>query len=176
MPKATRNRSKKIETPLRQRKFAVPEKQVLERVVVKEDQITTEPAHDYEAAKKDFKKKARHEAWLEKLDHSYALKKNQKKKENKKKNGLKVDLSGFNEILGSIEIKSKAELASQATHGKKLEVTKEAAIPSNKLRSKKAKKHAEMQEILRMQKVMQHNAFKDNPLATIHKHVQNTFL
>lgn len=32
-----------------------------------------------------------------------------------------------------------------------------------------------MQEILRMQKVMQHSAFKENPLATIRQHVQNTF-
>lgn len=40
MPKASKSRSKKVDTPLRQRKFAVPEKQVLERVVVKDDEIT----------------------------------------------------------------------------------------------------------------------------------------
>jgi hypothetical protein len=32
-----------------------------------------------------------------------------------------------------------------------------------------------MQEILRMQKVMQHGSFKQNPLETIRQHVQNTF-
>lgn len=40
MPKASKSRSNKVDTPLRQRKFAVPEKQVLERVVVKNDEIT----------------------------------------------------------------------------------------------------------------------------------------
>jgi hypothetical protein len=46
--------------------------------------------------------------------------------------------------LGSIEIKSKSEVASQATHGKKLEEqVKEPAIPTNKIKSQKAKKKAE---------------------------------
>lgn len=85
-------------------------------------------------------------------------------------------MSGFNDILESIEIKPKSEFASQATHSKKLEQqVKEPAIPTNKIRSKKAKKNAELQEILRMQKVMQHGAFKQNPLETIRQHVQNTF-
>lgn len=77
------------------------------------------------------------------LDHAYAVKKKQQKKENKKKNGLKVDLSGFNDVLEGIEIKPKSEFASQATHSKKLEQVKESAIPTNKIRSKKAKKQAE---------------------------------
>jgi hypothetical protein len=40
MPKASKSRSKKIDTPLRQRKFAVPEKQVLEKIVTDGDEIT----------------------------------------------------------------------------------------------------------------------------------------
>jgi hypothetical protein len=41
MPKATRtSRSKKVDTPLRQRKFAVPEKQVLEKVVTQDEEIS----------------------------------------------------------------------------------------------------------------------------------------
>lgn len=82
--------------------------------------------------------------WTIELDHAYAVKKKQQKKENRKKNGLKVDLSGFNDILGSIEIKPKSELASEATHSKKLaEQPKQPAIPSNKIKAKKAKKNAE---------------------------------
>ncbi|KAI8645934.1 ribosome biogenesis protein SLX9-domain-containing protein [Parasitella parasitica] len=178
MPKVSRSsRSKKVDTPLRQRNFAVPDKQVLEKVVIENEEISVAAANEYEIAKKDYKKKARHEAWLEKLDRSYAVKKKLQKKENRKKDGLKTDLSGFQDVLSSIQIKSKQELESQATHSKKLAaLAKEAAIPSNKIKSKKSKKQAEMQEILRMQKVMQHNAFKENPLATIRQHVQNTFL
>jgi len=41
MPKATRaSRSKKVDTPLRQRKFAVPQKQVLEKVVTQNEEIS----------------------------------------------------------------------------------------------------------------------------------------
>lgn len=41
MPKATRaSRSKKVDTPLRQRKFAVPQKQVLEKVVTQDEEIS----------------------------------------------------------------------------------------------------------------------------------------
>lgn len=40
MPKASKSRSKKVDTPLRQRQFAVPEKQVLEKVVITDDAIT----------------------------------------------------------------------------------------------------------------------------------------
>ncbi|CAO3634411.1 unnamed protein product [Mucor hiemalis] len=43
-------------------------------------------------------------------NHAYAVKKKQQKKENRKKNGLKVNLSGFNDILESIEIKPKSNL------------------------------------------------------------------
>ncbi|KAI9473871.1 MAG: ribosome biogenesis protein SLX9-domain-containing protein [Benjaminiella poitrasii] len=177
MPKVSRSsRSKKVENPLRLRKFAVSEKEVLEKIVSDNGELKTVAAKSQEVAKKDNKKKARHEAWLEKLDHAYTVKKKQQKKENKKKNGLKTDLSSFNDILDDIEIKPKSELASKATHAKKLEQSvKQAAIPSNKIKSKKAKKQAEMQEILRMQKVMQHNAFKQNPLATIRQHIENTF-
>lgn len=40
MPKASKSRSKKVDTPLRQRKFAVPEKEVLEKIVTHGDEIT----------------------------------------------------------------------------------------------------------------------------------------
>ncbi|KAI8984313.1 ribosome biogenesis protein SLX9-domain-containing protein [Mycotypha africana] len=179
MPKATKtSRSKKAaeRTPLRNRKFAVSEKEVLERIVTDGDQITTVPAHSTDTSRKEEKKKARHEAWLEKLDHSYAVRKKMQKKENQKKTGLKVDLSGFGELLDEIQVRPKSEVESKATHEAKLhQSTKIPAIPSNQIKSKKKKKQAELQEILRMQKVMQHGAFKQNPLATIRQHVQNTF-
>ncbi|KAI8378646.1 ribosome biogenesis protein SLX9-domain-containing protein [Choanephora cucurbitarum] len=177
MPKATRKSARKAETPLRQRKFAVAEKEVLERIVTEGDQISTVSAQStMTTIKKDDKKKKRHENWLQKLDHAYAVKKKMQKKQNKS-NNLKVNLENFSDALNDIQIKPKSLFASQATHGKKLKepTQQEPAIPSNKIKSKKAKKQAELQEILRMQKVMQHGAFKQNPLDTIRQHVQNTF-
>ncbi|KAI9319855.1 hypothetical protein BX666DRAFT_1337516 [Dichotomocladium elegans] len=53
--------------------------------------------------------------------------------------------------------------------------TPRTVVSSAKLRSNKSKKRAEMQEIVRMQKVMNLSAFKENPLAAIRQHVQNTF-
>ncbi|KAI8327087.1 ribosome biogenesis protein SLX9-domain-containing protein [Blakeslea trispora] len=176
MPKAARKSIRKTETPLRQRKFAVSEKEVVERIVTEGDQISTVSAQTMTIVKKDEKKKKRHESWLQKLDHAYAVKKKMEKKQNKS-NNLKVNLGNFGDILNGIQFKPKSEFASQATHGKKLKepTQQEPAIPSNKIKSKKAKKQAELQEILRMQKVMQHGAFKQNPLDTIRQHVQNTF-
>lgn len=78
------------------------------------------------------------------LDRSYAVKKKLQKKENRKKNDLQVDLTGINDILNTIDVKSKDEFTSQAIHSKKLEQQpKQPAIPSNKIKSKKAKKQAE---------------------------------
>ncbi|KAI8877513.1 hypothetical protein K501DRAFT_337368 [Backusella circina FSU 941] len=176
MPKAAKakSKSKKVDTPLRQRKFAVSEKEVIEKIVINGQEISTVDLNQKEITKKDTKKKLRHEAWLEKLDNSYAVKKKQQKKQQQKKSGVTMDLDDFDAILNSIELKPKSE-SSQAARMQKNTTPQEAVIPSNKIKSKKSKKKAEMQEILRMQKVMQHSAFQQNPLETIRQHVQNKF-
>ncbi|KAI8992453.1 ribosome biogenesis protein SLX9-domain-containing protein [Pilobolus umbonatus] len=174
MPKVSRRKSKinKLEVPLRQRKFAVAEKEVIEKIIQQGEVVESIPVNQPDIHSKDIKKKKRHEAWLEKLDHAYTLKKKQAKKNSM--NSLKVDLGGFNDILDSIELKPREEV-SEATKIKNRDNT-EKAIPSNKIKSRKAKKNAEMVEILRMQKVMQHGAFQQNPIATISQHIQNKFL
>ncbi|CEG77162.1 hypothetical protein CU097_009177 [Rhizopus azygosporus] len=173
MGKATRSklRSRNVETPLNQRKFAVKEKEVEEKIVYQEGDISVIPAKPVDLVTKDVKKKQRHEAWLEKLDRSYALKKKQQKKEIKRQNNLGIDLSNIGEVLDTIKFKPKTNKKDVNMEEEK----KEPAIPTNKIKSKKAKKQAELQEILRMQKVMQTGAFKENPLGTIRQHVQNTF-
>ncbi|KAI9276851.1 ribosome biogenesis protein SLX9-domain-containing protein [Phascolomyces articulosus] len=107
---------------------------------------------------KHQKRKQRHDAWLEKLDHAHA----QRKRAAKKSKKLDTDLSEFNDILDTIE---KNESKKQ----------KPSAIPTNKFQTKKSKRKAEMQEIVRFQKVMQLPAFQQNPLAAIRQHVQNTY-
>ncbi|CDH54106.1 hypothetical protein RO3G_04628 [Lichtheimia corymbifera JMRC:FSU:9682] len=109
---------------------------------------------------KDQRRKQRHDAWLEKLDARYAQKKRSKKQ-------LNTDLSDFNDILDSIHA---GTVASDNDPKKRLPV-----VPSNKLQRNKSKKRAEMQEIVRMQKVMNLSAFQQSPLAAIRQHVQNTF-
>ncbi|KAI8139992.1 ribosome biogenesis protein SLX9-domain-containing protein [Fennellomyces sp. T-0311] len=106
---------------------------------------------------KDQKRKQRHNAWLEKLDRAHVQRKRQAKKSKK----LQTDLTEFGDILDTIETKSSKP--------------KPAAIPTNKFQTNKSKRKAEMQEIVRFQKVMQLPAFQQNPLAAIRQHVQNTY-
>jgi hypothetical protein len=53
-----------------------------------------------------------------------------------------MDLDEFDDILNSIELKPKSE-SSQAARIQKNTAPQEAAIPSNKIKSKKSKKRAE---------------------------------
>ncbi|KAL1927598.1 hypothetical protein VTP01DRAFT_3835 [Rhizomucor pusillus] len=116
---------------------------------------------------KDQKRKERHEAWLEKLDHSYKTK---KKLQKQKRTQLAADLSDFNDILTAIQDEQSAKAAESA------EATKAAPVKSSdKFRSEKAKRRAELAEMGRFQKVLKLPAFQQNPLAAIRQHVQNTF-
>ncbi|KAI7861769.1 ribosome biogenesis protein SLX9-domain-containing protein [Spinellus fusiger] len=175
MPKAQRtsSRLKAKDTPLRLRKFAVNEKQVIEKIVVEGDQVTAVPAQDTtEGTSKTLKRKLRHDAWLEKLDTAYTAKQKQKKKADRNKQALKTNLDSFADILNTIQVQKKPEVEPKAQESIPV---KPAVTPSTAFKSGKARRKAEMQEILRFQKVMQHSAFKQNPLATIRQHVQNTF-
>ncbi|KAI1321326.1 hypothetical protein EDD11_006663 [Mortierella claussenii] len=126
----------------------------------------------------------------------------QKKKKNSpaQNQTLSVDFGSFHDVLSTIDptktqttsstSSSTSAFSSSATASK----LKATAVPgtgaqnlainhqqytihsdsSKPLQSKKAKKKAAMQEILRFQNVLAHPAFKSNPLLTIQQHVKNT--
>ncbi|KAI9497356.1 ribosome biogenesis protein SLX9-domain-containing protein [Zychaea mexicana] len=124
--------------------------------IAKKDDTTSAPAASVDT--KDQKRKQRHDAWLEKLDRAHA----QRKRAAKKSKNLQTDLTEFHDILDTIETKDTKK-------------DRPAAIPTNKFQTNKSKRKAEMQEIVRFQKVMQLPAFQQNPLAAIRQHVQNTY-
>ncbi|SAM01313.1 hypothetical protein [Absidia glauca] len=121
---------------------------------------------------KTTKKKQRHEAWLEKLDHSYATKKKQQKK-TAQKSALNKGFDDFGDVLQMIQKETPA--APSTTTPEQKPAAGSHIISSKKIKGGKAKKKALMQEMARFQKVMQHNAFKQDPLSTIRQHVQNSF-
>ncbi|KAF9986710.1 hypothetical protein BGZ75_001513 [Mortierella antarctica] len=141
---------------------------------------------DDKVDKKD-KRKLRHDKWMSKLEATYNPQK--KKKKSTQNQALSVDFGSFHDVLSTID-PAKAQTTVPATQpGKKAPST--AATPtaaplidhkqftihsdsSKPLQSKKAKKKAAMQEILRFQNVLAHPAFKSNPLLTIQQHVKNT--
>ncbi|ORZ19806.1 ribosome biogenesis protein SLX9-domain-containing protein [Absidia repens] len=167
MPKAPRQKLSKTKLTDKSQKLSAN---------IPTDDIAAKPV-----VNKAVKKKQRHEAWLEKLDHSYATKKKQQKKANKK-GALNKGFDDFGDILQMIQ-KETPITADQAVSSATGTATTTATpstpgshiISTNKIKSKKAKKAAMMQEIVRFQKVMQHDAFKQDPLSTIRQHVQNSF-
>ncbi|CAO3666795.1 unnamed protein product [Umbelopsis vinacea] len=179
MPKVTRNRTrlhKEAAPRIQERKFAVKEKEVLERIDTTQDepQVTqTEAGIEDEEAQvsKRLKRKLRHDAWMQKLDQTYNKLDNKKKKKNK--NSLAVDLTDFGSILSQIPTTDKPSehfVRSAPTPPKNPFINSKA-----KVSSKKSRKATALQEILRFQNVLQHSAFKSNPMETIKQHVQNTY-
>ncbi|KAG0351198.1 ribosome biogenesis protein SLX9-domain-containing protein [Gamsiella multidivaricata] len=149
--------------------------------------------------KKD-KRKLRHDKWISKLEATYNPQK-KKKKSAQQSQTLSVDFGSFHDVLSTIDpiqsqagttaLSSSAAAAALASSksgskfknsGKAAPVPVSAANPSftinadssKPLQSKKAKKKAAMQEILRFQNVLAHPAFKSNPMLTIQQHVKNT--
>ncbi|KAI9307050.1 ribosome biogenesis protein SLX9-domain-containing protein [Cunninghamella echinulata] len=125
---------------------------------------------------KASKKKLRHEAWLEKLDTSYNLKKKHEKKANKK-GALNKGFDDFADVLNVISEDNIRDQPESSTSIKQVNDnnTKPKIISSDKIKSQKAKKKSMMQEILRFQNVMKNDAFKQDPLSAIRLHVQNSF-
>ncbi|ORY93345.1 ribosome biogenesis protein SLX9-domain-containing protein [Syncephalastrum racemosum] len=107
---------------------------------------------------KDQKRKERHEAFMQKLSTTY------KTKKKTKKGHLRADLSEFNDLLNNIVPDEDS--------------TRDQSKPNTSIKStptsNKSRRKQELQEIVRFQKVMQLQAFKQNPLAAIRQHVQNT--
>ncbi|KAF9910757.1 hypothetical protein BX616_010779 [Lobosporangium transversale] len=148
------------------------------------------------------KRKIRHDKWISKLEATYNPQKKKKKKSSTQNQTLSVDFGSFHEALSYINPTEKqqptsAAAAAAATANKVKRnptATTQASVgagagtgtatnhqqytihanSSKPLQSKKAKKKAAMQEILRFQNVLAHPAFKSNPLLTIQQHVKNT--
>ncbi|KAG0207257.1 hypothetical protein BGX28_001476 [Mortierella sp. GBA30] len=145
---------------------------------------------DDKVDKKD-KRKLRHDKWMSKLEATYNPQK--KKKKSAQNQTLSVDFGSFHDVLSTID-PTKTQTTMSATKsgkGSKKAGNKNAtaapvapavdhqqftihAESSKPLQSKKAKKKAAMQEILRFQNVLSHPAFRSNPLLTIQQHVKNT--
>ncbi|KAF8929163.1 ribosome biogenesis protein SLX9-domain-containing protein [Dissophora ornata] len=140
--------------------------------------------------KKD-KRKLRHDKWMSKLEATYNPQK--KKKKSAQNQTLSVDFGSFHDVLSTIDRtktpqsaalssnpgnKSKGAKATPTTTATSTSTVNQQftihADSSKPLQSKKAKKKAAMQEILRFQNVLAHPAFKSNPLLTIQQHVKNT--
>ncbi|KAG0056291.1 hypothetical protein BGZ83_005658 [Gryganskiella cystojenkinii] len=139
---------------------------------------------DDKVDKKD-KRKLRHDKWMSKLEATY----NPDKKKKKAPQTLSVDFGTFHNALTNLE---PTPVSTKSTKSKASKAKAAAAAPveaspvvdhqnftihsdsSKPLQSKKAKKKAAMQEILRFQNVLAHPAFKSNPLLTIQQHVKNT--
>ncbi|CAO3596908.1 unnamed protein product [Absidia cylindrospora] len=94
---------------------------------------------------KAIKKKQRHEAWLEKLDYSYATKKKQQKKASKK-GALNKGFDGFEDILQMIQKDTPPTTADKSASSATTTATPNTAgshiISTNKIKGKKAKKAA----------------------------------
>ncbi|KAG0010849.1 hypothetical protein BGZ81_002525 [Podila clonocystis] len=132
--------------------------------------------------KKD-KRKIRHDKWMSKLEATYNPQK--KKKKSAQSQTLSVDFGSFHDVLSTLDptkaaptpvVKAVVSKPAAASTAPKLDhqqftIHSESSKP---LQSKKAKKKAAMQEILRFQNVLTHPAFKSNPLLTIQQHVKNT--
>ncbi|KAF9134479.1 hypothetical protein BGW39_006939 [Mortierella sp. 14UC] len=141
--------------------------------------------------KKD-KRKQRHDKWMSKLEATYNPQK--KKKKSGQNQALSVDFGSFHDVLSTIDPATVQVSPSSAIKGSKSKAGNKtaaaAAAPatpvldhqqftihsesSKPLQSKKAKKRAAMQEILRFQNVLAHPSFKSNPMLTIQQHVKNT--
>ncbi|KAF9205845.1 hypothetical protein BGZ49_003439 [Haplosporangium sp. Z 27] len=141
--------------------------------------------------KKD-RRKLKHDKWISKLEATYNPQK--KKKKSAKDQTLSVDFTSFHDILSTIDpskalqtdsstlkktgAKSTSTPTSTAATSSSSSVDRQQftihAESSKPLQSKKAKRKAAMQEILRFQNVLAHPAFKSNPLLTIQQHVKNT--
>ncbi|KAF9331861.1 hypothetical protein BGZ91_011927 [Linnemannia elongata] len=146
---------------------------------------------DDRADKKD-KRKLRHDKWMSKLEATYNPQK--KKKKSGQNQTLSVDFGSFHDVLSTLDPTKATQVSpaaaikgskSKAAGGNKAAPVAAAPVldhqqftihseSSKPLQSKKAKKKAAMQEILRFQNVLAHPSFKSNPLLTIQQHVKNT--
>ncbi|KAJ3071993.1 hypothetical protein HDU98_004481 [Podochytrium sp. JEL0797] len=113
---------------------------------------------------KKEKRVARRDKWLEKMNGVYSARANADKRKKKKEVfGVAADLEDIQQILEAPEMETEQPAKEPvAKPGKKKPV------------SQKARTKEGINEMLRMQNILTHKAFKSNPLATIRTHLKNT--
>ncbi|KND01848.1 uncharacterized protein SPPG_03638 [Spizellomyces punctatus DAOM BR117] len=116
---------------------------------------------DNTVLKKKERRQQRHERWLQKLGSVYMSKTSSKKKKGQNVGTLTLDT--IKDILPSV-------LEEESPKAKTDVARKKKAKPV----SQSARQAAAVSEIVRFQKVLQHPTFRNNPIATIRQHLQNT--
>ncbi|CAG8712618.1 9322_t:CDS:2, partial [Acaulospora morrowiae] len=141
------------------REFAVPQKNV-ESVVLGStpDKPIIEKPKDFSQTKKE-REKARHEKWIQ---SQWLLLLRMDIEET-----LTFNIASLKESLSTVDISENPESRPRGA-GKS-----NSQSPSS-AKTKAARKNIAMSEIQRFHKVLQHSAFKDDPLLTIKQHVENT--
>ncbi|KAJ2621926.1 hypothetical protein H4R22_005216 [Coemansia sp. RSA 1290] len=119
---------------------------------------------------KKAKRVERHKKWLDKLNTAQALQRQQQRQQSRltDKSALVRGMSQMQSSLRQVQAEMiAADLSgNSATRPKQ----KQPDIP----KSRKARNRAAIQEEQRFSQVLQHPAFKADPLATIRKHLSNT--
>ncbi|TPX72996.1 hypothetical protein SpCBS45565_g00312 [Spizellomyces sp. 'palustris'] len=120
---------------------------------------------DITVLKKKERRQQRHERWLQtksiELGSVYMPKTSSKKKKGQNVGTLTLDT--IKDILPSVLEEDSSKAKTDVTRQKKTKPV-----------SQSARRAAAVSEIVRFQKVLQHPTFRNNPIATIRQHLQNT--
>jgi len=125
---------------------------------------------------KKEKAKERHEKWVKKFEPTT------QKSKKKKKKSRQMDICEEETTLNISELKeylpdiNKAFESTNQKTQKKSQPSQNSNLGLNvkSVKSKSARKNIAMSEIQRFHKVLNHSAFKADPLSTIKQHVENT--
>ncbi|RGB40884.1 ribosome biogenesis protein SLX9-domain-containing protein [Rhizophagus diaphanus] len=187
MPKVRKTR-KSLHYNVPNRKFAVSDDKV-EKVVIGSTLNEEEPNADEKllpkiSNTKKEKARERHEKWIKKFEPTKTSTQRSKKNKKKKKKSRQMDVCEEETTLNISDLKEylpdinkEVESTKQKGRDKK---TKKKSQNSNlvlnlkSVKSKSARKVVAMSEIQRFHKVLNHSAFKADPLSTIKLHVENT--
>ncbi|KAJ3090737.1 hypothetical protein HK102_002832 [Quaeritorhiza haematococci] len=159
------------------RRFAVQDNQTvtLSESAAAEDTPTTNAQRARE------KRKLRRERWLEKLNASYGGTSRSPESKNKKSKKRNTDsevmrLDYIKAALPTLDFGLPGEEQQQKEQSSSKSSEKQKPTNAVKAVSQKSRRKANIGEIIRMQKILDHDAFKKNPLATIQQHVRNTMV
>ncbi|KAI8608122.1 ribosome biogenesis protein SLX9-domain-containing protein [Chytriomyces sp. MP71] len=125
------------------------------------------------ASSKKAKRTQRHEVWLEKMSGMYSARANaDKRKKQKDLFGVAADLEGISMALDLETVRVEESQDEATTEGRKEAVSN--VVEKKKPKSQSARRQESVNEMLRLQSIMAHRAFKQNPLETIRTHLKNT--
>ncbi|KAI8822411.1 ribosome biogenesis protein SLX9-domain-containing protein [Fimicolochytrium jonesii] len=146
----------------------VPAAPVLSAVSVPEVLSELEGGHAADHLKKKEKRRERHDRWMQKLGGIYQQARDEKNK--KQPDVGSLNLTALHHVLPSAQAPSQDGVQSSSSpHSSGSGHSKKAHVAV----SQSARRQAGVNEIIRLQKVIQHPTFKGNPLATIRQHLQN---